>query len=110
MSESNVHNIMGLNKSSAQSVDFPAVQDHTDFSNGNGGGGDMDRRIQKLEENVAQIKTDIAVIRSTGATEVTLHKEIGDIRKEMNNQTKWIAGAIFAALTIGLAVAKVLFH
>ncbi|EEJ7165575.1 hypothetical protein OK32_002702 [Salmonella enterica subsp. enterica] len=70
----------------------------------------MDRRIQKLEEDVAQIKTDIAVIRSTGATEVSLHKEVGDIRKEMNSQTKWISASIFAALTIGLAVAKWLFH
>lgn len=100
-------NIFQMNR---ESIDQPELRIHTEESGGGDGGDGMDRRIQKLEEDIAQIKTDIAVIRSTGATEVSLHKEVGDIRKEMNSQTKWISASIFAALTIGLAVAKWLFH
>ncbi|HGA9033462.1 TPA: hypothetical protein ACIT51_000126 [Salmonella enterica subsp. enterica serovar Java] len=99
-------NVYHLN---SKSIDQPELRIHTDKSGGDDGGDGMNRRIQKLEEDVSQIKTDIAVIRSVCATEVTLQKEVGDVRKEMNNQTKWISASIFAALTIGLAVAKWLF-
>ncbi|EDS7589938.1 hypothetical protein AAQ05_005414 [Salmonella enterica subsp. diarizonae] len=107
-------NIYQMNR---ESIDRPGLSGGTEKFGGDDGGDGMNRRIQKLEEDVGQIKTDVIVLRSTSATEATLHKmeaamnkEFGDVRKEISGQTKWIASIIFAALALGLTAAKLLFH
>ncbi|AUX94264.1 hypothetical protein [Mixta gaviniae] len=61
---------------------------------GNGGGNDMLERVKKLEEQVAAIGTDIAVIKATLCT-----KE--DLQKELNGQT-W---KIIIALVVSVLIA-----
>mgnify|MGYP004440977613 CR=1 FL=1 len=82
---------------------FPSSP-HNDFKDGDGSGGgdDMLQRIKTLEDKVATMATDIAVIKSNYATKEDLHKEIG-------SQTKWIAATIIGTTGLALAVAKYLF-
>ncbi|ELV7528905.1 hypothetical protein QMU90_002797 [Edwardsiella ictaluri] len=62
----------------------------------------MLERVKKLEEQMASLVTDVAVIKSNYATKEDLHKEIGA-------QTKWIAATIIGTTGLALAVAKYLF-
>lgn len=43
---------------------------------GNGGDGDMLKRVEKLEEKVISISSDLAVIKATMCTKEDLHKEL----------------------------------
>ncbi|MFV4846756.1 hemolysin XhlA [Edwardsiella tarda] len=81
-----------------------SLYNHTHKHGGeNGGGGDdMLERVKKLEEQMASLVTDVAVIKSNYATKEDLHKEIGA-------QTKWIAATIIGTTGLALAVAKYLF-
>ncbi|AXF78747.1 hypothetical protein AV903_08525 [Erwinia tracheiphila] len=65
------------------------------YGNGNGGGGDMLERVKKLEEQVASIGTDIAVIKATICT-----KE--DLQKELNSQTWKIILALVVTILIAV--------
>lgn len=62
----------------------------------------MLKRLEKLEDKVSSLMTDIAVIKSNYATKEDLHKEIGV-------QTKWIAATIIGTTGLALATAKYLF-
>lgn len=80
---------------------FPKVPKH----GGGGPGGEesmLEKRVDKLEQDLASLKVDIAVIKSNYATREDLHKEIGI-------QTKWIAATIIATTGMALAIAKYLF-
>ena len=79
----------------------PQEDDNHKYGNG-GGGDDMLERVKKLEEQMASLVTDVAVIKSNYATKEDLHKEIG-------SQTKWIAATIIGTTGLSLAVAKYLF-
>ena len=72
----------------------PAMPHTPSYSDGNGGGDDMLERVKKLEEQVAAIGTDIAVIKATLCT-----KE--DLQKELNGQT-W---KIIIALVVSVLIA-----
>lgn len=109
---------------------------------GDGGGGDMESRVAKLESDVEHIKTtlidikadmksvkadvgtlktDLSVIKSNYVTTTDLQKEIGvvktdvqnlktEMHKAINNQTKWMIGALFVVLGVGLGVARLIFR
>lgn len=62
---------------------------------GNGGGGDMLKRVEKLEEKIASISTDIAVIKATMCTKEDLHKEL-------NGQTWKIVIALVVTVLIAV--------
>lgn len=62
---------------------------------GNVGGDDMLKRVEKLEEKIASISTDIAVIKATMCTKEDLHKEL-------NGQTWKIVIAL--VITVLIAV------
>ena len=79
------------------------VGDFVQHGGSNGGGNDMlEKRIDKLEQDVAEIKTSLAVMKSNYATREDLHKELG-------SQTKWIAATFIGTISVALAVAKYLF-
>ncbi|WP_338805126.1 hypothetical protein WDV76_08870 [Xenorhabdus griffiniae] len=72
------------------------------LGSGDGGGGDMESRVARLEDDVHSIKVDLAVIKSNYVTKADLHEEI-------NKQTKWIAATIIATAGIAIAVSKLIF-
>ncbi|WP_244649606.1 hypothetical protein [Pantoea agglomerans] len=65
------------------------------FGGGDGGGDDMLERVKKLEEKVAVIGSDIAVIKATICT-----KE--DLQRELNGQTWKIIIALVVTVLIAV--------
>lgn len=80
---------------STHKIDITDPQSH-DYSNGggSGGGSDMLKRVERLEEKIASISSDLAVIKATMCTKEDLHKEL-------NGQT-W---KIITALVITVLIA-----
>ncbi|WP_435952701.1 hypothetical protein [Dryocola sp. BD626] len=82
-----------------QEFDYNAYSKH---GGGNGGGENMLERVKKLEDQMASLVTDVAIIKSNYATKADLHEELG-------KQTKWIAVTIIGTVSVAMAVAKLLF-
>lgn len=104
-------------------------------SNGgsNGGGdmpGDLEKRVEKLEIQIGDIKTDLAklLVRSENfATKADLadysassktdiqnlrtemHQAMVGVHKEISAQTKWIAATLIGVAAICMTAAKLLF-
>lgn len=76
--------------------------DTTRHGGGNGGGDNMLERVKKLEDQMASLVTDVAIIKSNYATKADLHEELG-------KQTKWIAVTIIGTVSVAMAVAKLIF-
>ena len=103
-----------------------------------GGGGGMHQRMTKLEEQVATLVVDVAVIKSNYATRhdveglrVEMHQSMSGLKDEMSksmsglndkihismydmqvkiaSQTRWLCSVIFVALGLGLSIAKIIF-
>lgn len=62
---------------------------------GSGGGDDMLKRVEKLEEKVISISSDLAVIKATMCTKEDLHKEL-------NGQTWKILIALVVTVLIAV--------
>ncbi|MEH5014059.1 hypothetical protein [Phytobacter diazotrophicus] len=62
---------------------------------GSGGGGSMLERVKNLEDKVASLGTDIAVIKATMCTKEDLHKEL-------NGQTWKIVIALIITVLIAI--------
>ncbi|WP_249168425.1 hypothetical protein [Erwinia sp. E602] len=92
-----------------------------------GGGGGMHQRMTKLEEQVATLVVDVAVIKSNYATRhdveglrVEMHQSMSglkdkihismyDMQVKIASQTRWLCSVIFVALGLGLSIAKIIF-
>ncbi|HIE3617349.1 TPA: hypothetical protein ACXLW9_000337 [Yersinia enterocolitica] len=92
--------------------------------------GNLEKRVEKLENQIGEIKTDLAklTVRSENfATKADLiecngsykadvqtmrtemHQAIAGIHKEISTQTKWIAATLVGVAAICMTAAKLLF-
>ncbi|WNN46240.1 MULTISPECIES: hypothetical protein [Winslowiella] len=109
------------NKIDSGVKDNPTPNEH---GGGSGGGGMMDRlekRVERLETDVTQIKLDLTklTIRSeefatkSGLAELVARSNEfatkGDLHKEISGQTKWIAATIIGVAALCMTAAKFLF-
>ncbi|GAB3446594.1 hypothetical protein NX773_21605 [Massilia solisilvae] len=58
-----------------------------DTNDGQPEDGRMEERLDKVEQRLAVLERDVAVIRSNSVTKEDLHREIGAVLREMNAQT-----------------------
>ncbi|WP_330983494.1 MULTISPECIES: hypothetical protein [Enterobacterales] len=94
--------------------------------NGNGGdgmSGDLEKRVEKLEANMSEIKQDLAILKtrsenfSTKSDLMELSNTFKteqmalqvELHKALSGQTKWMIGAIFTAVALSLTAGKYLF-
>lgn len=79
------------------------------FSDGGNGGSHLEARVAKLETEVSGIKTDLAIIKETMATD----SRVKDILIEMHaNTTKticWLIGSMVAISSLAITIAKFIF-
>ncbi|WP_246030582.1 hypothetical protein [Kluyvera ascorbata] len=88
--------VQPVNIRTGQPIEEDGALPHTiEYGGGNGGGDDMLKRVEKLEEKVISISSDLAVIKATMCTKEDLHKEL-------NGQTWKIVIAL--VITVLIAV------
>ncbi|HHA1505074.1 TPA: hypothetical protein ACOEA8_003804 [Enterobacter ludwigii] len=83
-----------LDGSQVEQITFKPHNDEM-YGGGNGGGNDMLKRVEKLEEKVISISSDLAVIKATMCTKEDLHKEL-------NGQTWKIVVALVVTVLIAV--------
>lgn len=76
---------------------------------GSGGGDDMLQRVKALEEKVAAMATDIAIIKSNYATKEDIASVRIEVHQSISNQTKWLAATMIGIAGMAMAVAKLIF-
>lgn len=85
-------------------VDFPK-------HGGGGSGGDdmLEKRVKKLEDDLAGIRTDIAVIKSNYANKEDVASLRAELHQSISAQTKWLAATMIGIAGLAMAVAKLIF-
>lgn len=78
---------------------------------GNGGGGDMLERVKKLEDQIASLVTDVAIIKSNYATSADIASvktdvanAKADLHSAMRLQALAIIGSVVAAVGTGVGL------
>jgi len=103
----------------AVSVENQPSEPHTvQYGSGNGGGDDMLERIKKLEDKMASLAIDVAVIKSNYATSAdvaSVKVEVASVKAEVANaksdlhsamrlQALAIIGSVLAAVGTGVGL------
>lgn len=77
---------------------------------GDGGGDDMlEKRVKLLEDALAEIRTDIAVMKSNYATKEDIASVRIEVHQAISAQTKWLAATMLGITALALTVAKFIF-
>lgn len=77
---------------------------------GDGGGDNMlEKRVKQIEDSLAEIRTDIAVIKSNYATKEDIASVRIEVHQSITAQTKWLAATMIAIAGISMAIAKLIF-
>ncbi len=87
---------------------------------------DLEKRIVKLEDQVGEIKTDLATLTVRSEQFATkedvqalraemyqafsgIHKDFTGLLREISNQTKWMTATILGVAAVCMTTAKFLF-
>lgn len=87
------------------------AEPHT-HKNGGGddGGNDMlEKRVKQLEDELASIRTDIAVIKSNYSTKEDIASVRIEVHQSISAQTKWLAATMIGITGLAMALAKLIF-
>ncbi|EPU8563190.1 hemolysin XhlA [Yersinia ruckeri] len=78
---------------------------------GGDGGGDsmLEKRVKQIEDSLAEIRTDMAVIKSNYATKEDIASVRIEVHQSITAQTKWLAATMIAIAGISMAIAKLIF-
>ncbi|HEI8820183.1 TPA: hemolysin XhlA [Serratia marcescens] len=69
----------------------------------------LEQRVKQLEISLAEIKTDIAVMKSNYATKEDIASVRIEVHQSISTQTKWLAATMIGIAGISMAVAKLIF-
>ncbi len=95
-------------------IDFQHINSHNiEYGGGSGGGGDMLERVKKLEDQMASLVTDVAVIKSNHATTTDIagvKTEVANAKADLHSalriQALTIVGSVIA--TVGIAATAII--
>lgn len=104
--------VQPVNIRTGQPIEEHDTLPHTiEYGGGNGGGDDMLHRIKTLEDKVATMATDIAVIKSNYATSANVESvktdianAKADLHSAMRLQALAIIGSVLAAVGTGVGL------
>ena len=68
-----------------------------DTTGGGGDNGDMEARVRSLEDAMAQVRQDLAVMRSNYATKEDLANVRAEVANAKTSIIMWVVGAIIFA-------------
>lgn len=69
----------------------------------------MEEKMKLLEGKFEALLIDVAVIKANYATKTDIESVRKEIHTSINTQTKWVIGALFIALGVGLSAARLFF-
>ncbi|MGJ3435832.1 hemolysin XhlA [Serratia sp. Je.1.23.a] len=88
--------------------DIPSVPPR--HGGGDDGGDEMlEKRVKLLEDTLAEIRTDIAVMKSNYATKEDIASVRIEVHQAISAQTKWLAATMLGITGLAMAVAKLIF-
>ncbi|EKN4705006.1 hemolysin XhlA [Yersinia ruckeri] len=69
----------------------------------------LEKRVKQIEDSLAEIRTDMAVIKSNYATKEDIASVRIEVHQSITAQTKWLAATMIAIAGISMAIAKLIF-
>ncbi|WP_261371299.1 hemolysin XhlA [Yersinia mollaretii] len=94
---------------SVENISYPVFRPLKNGDRGDGGGDDMLIRIKKLEDDVQNIKSDLAVIKSNYATKEDIASVRVELHQSISTQTKWLTATIIGTAALAMAIARFIF-
>ena len=63
----------------------------------------LEKRVEKLEERLSKVNTDLEVLKSNNATKTDLQEMKAELFGKFDSQTKWIVRSVIGVLLFLLA-------